>query len=379
MNEQTTTTSDARAAERGELTRTVLSVLLIAVLIGASFWVLRPFLLATIWAAMIVVATWPLMLNVQAALRRRTFAVIVMTGAMLLIFVVPLLLAIQAIVDNIDTITDWVSTLPGLRIPLPPDWISRIPLVGAKIAERWTDVSTAGTSELLSRLHPFLNDAAKWLAGAAGSVGVLALEFLLTVIIAAIMYANGETARDGLIRFGRRLAGERGERVVKLAGQAIRAVALGVVVTALLQTVLAGVGLFVAGVPFAGLLTAVTLLLCIAQIGPVVVLAPAVIWLYWSGDTVWGTVLLVWSIAVGPLDNILRPILIRKGADLPLLLIFAGVIGGLIAFGIVGLFVGPVVLAVTYTLLEEWVREQDAVALSPVAKSSGAQITRPGE
>src|SRR5262249_40636607 len=139
------------------------------------------------------------------------------------------------------------------------------------------------------------------------------------------------------------------------------------------------VGLFVAGVPFAGLLTAVTLLLCIAQIGPVVVLAPAVIWLYWSGDTVWGTVLLVWSIAVGPLDNILRPILIRKGADLPLLLIFAGVIGGLIAFGIVGLFVGPVVLAVTYTLLEEWVREQDAVALSPVAKSSGAQITRPGE
>jgi predicted PurR-regulated permease PerM len=141
---------------------------------------------------------------------------------------------------------------------------------------------------------------------------VLAFEFLLTVVIAAIMYAQGEAARDGLIRFGRRLAGERGESVITLAGQAIRAVALGVVVTALVQTVLAGLGLFVTGVPFAGFLTAVILLLCIAQIGPIIVLVPAVIWLYWSGD-LWGTVLLVWSIAVGPLDNILRPILIRRG------------------------------------------------------------------
>jgi len=147
--------------------------------------------------------------------------------------------------------------------------------------------------------------------------------------------------------------------VVILAGQAIRAVALGVVVTALAQTVLSGLGLFVTGVPFAGLLTAVILVLCIAQIGPLIVLAAAIIWLYWSGDTVWGTVLLVWSIAVAPLDNILRPILIRRGADLPMLLIFAGVIGGLLSFGIIGLFVGPVVLAVTYTLLEDWVGEQD--------------------
>jgi predicted PurR-regulated permease PerM len=345
---------------RGELTRTVLSVLLIAVLIGASFWVLRPFLLASIWAAMIVVATWPLMLKVQARVRRRALAVIVMTAAMLMIFVVPLLLAIQALVDNMDTITEWLRRLPTLSIPQPPQWLSSIPLVGAKLAEAWTDIAGAGTSGLLTRLQPFLEDVAKWLAHVAGSVGVLTIEFLLTVVIAAIMYTRGEAARAGLIRFGRRLAGERGEQVVTLAGQAIRAVALGVVVTALVQTVLAGFGLFLTGVPFAGLLTALVLLLCIAQIGPLVVLVPAIIWLYWSGDSVWGTVLLVWSIAVAPLDNILRPILIRKGADLPLLLIFAGVIGGLIAFGIVGLFVGPVVLAVSYTLLDEWVREGDA-------------------
>jgi predicted PurR-regulated permease PerM len=342
-----------------DLTRTVLAVLLIAMLIGASFWVLRPFLLPVVWAAMIVVATWPLMLKVQAAVRRRAFAVIVMTGAMLLIFVVPLVLAIQALVDNMDTITRWMRQLPTARIPLPPDWLSSIPLVGAKIADRWTDIAAAGIGDLASRLEPFMNDAARWLAGAFGSVGILAFEFLLTVAIAGILYAQGEVARDGVIRFGRRLAGDRGERVVTLAGQAIRAVALGVVVTALAQTILAGLGMAVAGIPFAGLLTAVILLLCIAQIGPVLVLVPAVIWLFWNDATGWGIALAVWTVAVGMLDNILRPILIRRGADLPLLLIFAGVIGGLIAFGIIGLFVGPVMLAVTYTLLKEWVAEQD--------------------
>src|SRR5215472_5491423 len=313
---------------RGELTRTVLSVLLIAMLIGASFYVLRPFLLSVVWGAMIVVATWPLMLQVQARVRRRGLAVAAMTVAMLLIFVVPLILAVQAVVGNIDTITRFLRALPDWTIPLPPDWVSRIPLVGAKIAELWTEAAAAGVTELATRLRPFMEDAAKWVALAFGSFGIFTIEFLLTVVIAAIMYANGEAARETLIRFGRRLAGERGQEVVILAGQAIRAVALGVVVTALLQTILAGIGLAVAGVPFAGLLTAVILLLCIAQIGPVIVLIGAIIWLFYNDHTGWGTALIVWTVIVGMLDNVLRPLLIKRGADLPLLLIFAGVIGG---------------------------------------------------
>jgi len=349
----------ASSVARGELTRTVLAVLVIGVLIAASFWVLRPFLLAIIWAAMIAVATWPLMLQVQARVRRRGFAVVAMTIAMLLIFVVPLILAVQAVVGNIDTITRFLRALPDWTIPLPPDWVSGIPLVGAKIAETWTEVAAAGVTDLAGRLRPFMDDAAKWLAIAFGSFGIFTIEFLLTVVIAAIMYANGEAARDSLVRFGRRLAGERGQEVVILAGQAIRAVALGVVVTALVQTILAGIGLAVAGVPFAGLLTAVILLLCIAQIGPVIVLIGAIIWLFYNDHTGWGSALIVWTVIVGMLDNVLRPLLIKRGADLPLLLIFAGVIGGLLAFGIIGLFVGPVVLAVTYTLLSEWMAEQD--------------------
>lgn len=344
---------------RRDLIHSVLVVLLIAVLIGGSFWILRPFLLSIIWATMIVVATWPVMLKVQARLRRRALAVVVMTGAILLVFIVPLALAIQALIDNMDAITRWTRSLTASGIPPPPEWLQNIPLLGARIAERWTGLAAEGKDELAARLAPYTADAVKWLAGGFGSIGALALQFLLTVVIAGIMYAQGESARDGVIRFSRRLAGDRGESAVMLAGKAVRAVALGVVVTALVQTVLAGLGLAVAGVPFAAFLTAVILLLCIAQIGPVLVLLPAAIWLLWNDATVWGTALLAWTIAVGLLDNVLRPILIRKGADLPLLLIFAGVIGGLIAFGVVGLFVGPVVLAITYTLLKQWVDEHD--------------------
>jgi len=358
---------------RGDLTRTVLAVLLIATLITASLWVMRPFLLALVWATMIVVATWPLMLKVQTALRRRWLAVTVLTGAMLIVFIAPLVLAIQSVVENADTITQTVRSVATREIPPPPEWVAKIPLVGAQISGYWNDVAEGGKEGLAARLAPYAGDAAKWLAGQFGDIGLLVLHFLLTVAIAAILYAHGETAGAGVIRFGRRLAGERGERVVRLAGQAIRGVALGVVGTALIQTGLAGLGLAVAGIPYAALLTAVVLFLCIAQVGPLLVLGPAVIWLFWIDATGRGTMLLIWSIVVGLLDNVLRPILIRRGADLPMLLIFAGVLGGLFAFGIVGLFVGPVMLAVTYTLLREWVTEGDELtAKGPPPKRDDA-------
>jgi predicted PurR-regulated permease PerM len=350
-------TTEATAYARHDLTRSVLMVLLILVLLGGALYILSPFLLPLIWGMMIVVATWPLMLKVQATLRRRALAVTVMSAAMVIVFVVPMLLAIQTVIEHLDTITGWMHRVATSPLPPPPAWVENVPLVGAKISQAWTNVVAAGKEDLAARLVPYAGKAAQALAGALGSVGVLLVQFLLTVIIAVILYTNGEAARAGLVRFGRRLGGERGGNVILLAGSAIRAVALGVVVTALVQTVLAGIGLAVAGVPFASLLTGVVLLLCIAQIGPAIVLIAAVIWLYVNDHPVAATGLLIWTIPVGMLDNILRPILIRKGADLPLLLIFAGVIGGLIAFGIIGLFVGPVVLAVAYTLFGQWVAE----------------------
>ena len=159
---------------------------------------------------------------------------------------------------------------------------------------------------------------------------------------------------------GRRLGGPQGERLVRLAGQAIRGVAMGVGLTALAQTVLAAMGLAIAGVPYVPLLAAVIFVACVAQLGPLVILVPAAGWLYWQGNSGWAVALLVWSGLISTLDNFMRPLLIRRGAEeLPLLLIFAGVIGGLLTFGLVGLFVGPVCLAVTWTLVEAWLRSEE--------------------
>jgi len=341
---------------RGDLARTTLGVFFIGALTAATFWILRPFLPAVIWAIMIVVATWPLMLELESRLRgRRTVAALIMTAAMLLIFIVPFALALGTIVERADQIAAWIKSLADFTMPPPPEWLSRVPLAGSTLAKWWYHLSAAGPEELTARLAPYLRKVLGWFVSKAGGFGVMFVHFLLTLIIAAILFVQGETAAAGIRRFAWRIAGTRGENAVVLASQAIRAVALGVIVTAVVQSTLAGIGLAVAGIPFATLLTALIFGLAIAQIGPGPVLLPVVIWLYWQGHAVTGTVFLVWSLFVGSLDNFLRPMLIKRGANLPLLLIFAGVIGGLIAFGIIGLFVGPVVLAVTYTLLSAWV------------------------
>lgn len=344
---------------RHDLTRTVLAVVCIAGLIGASFWVVRPFLGAAIWAAMLVVSTWPLLKRVEAATGgRRGLAVAVMSAVLLLLLIVPLWAAIDTIAGNSGRIAGWVRVLSASGLPQPPDFVMALPVVGERIADFWRELAAAGPEGLVGQVEPYAAQIGKWLFAEAGSVGFAFLQFLLVVALAAIMYANGEAAASKMRRFGRRLAGVRGENSVILAGQAIRGVALGVGVTAIVQTMLGGLGLAIAGVPFAGFLSALMLMFCIAQIGPALILFPAVGWMYWTGDTVWASVLLVISLVVVTLDNFLRPFLIKQGADLPLLLIFAGVIGGMLGFGLIGIFIGPVVLAVTYTLLEAWVADQ---------------------
>jgi predicted PurR-regulated permease PerM len=339
-----------------DITRIVLAVLFIGILIGTSLWILRPFLGAFIWAVTIATATWPLMTSIQDRLwGRRSLAVAVMAVVLLCFLVVPLWLAISTIVANTDQIAGWVKAASVFEVPPPPEWLGRVPLFGGDLVSAWEKIAHAGLQDFMKKLAPYGGTAVAWFATEVGGFGALVLQFLLTVVFAALMYARGEQAAAWLMRFGRRLAGPRGEHSIRLAGQAVRGVALGVVVTALAQSVLGGVGLAVAGIPFAAVLTAVMFMLAIAQIGPLLVLVPSVVWLYWNGSSGWGTFLLLWTVVVGTMDNFLRPILIRKGADLPLLLIFTGVVGGLISFGLIGIFVGPVVLAVAHTLLAAWV------------------------
>jgi predicted PurR-regulated permease PerM len=317
---------------------------------------LRPFLGAIVWSTTIVVATWPIMISVQTWLwGKRVLAVTVMTLLLLCILVVPLTFAIGTIVSNVDDIVEWAKSLAAFKTPSPPQWVADLPYIGTRVVELWERVAAAGIQEATVRAAPYAGIFIKWFVAQLGNIGVLLIEFLLTVILAGAMYANGELATQRLIRFGRRLAGSGGENAVFLAAQTIRGVALGIVVTALAQSLFGGLGLMIAGVPFAGVLTGVMLFLSIAQIGAVPILAAAVAWLYWTDESTWGTLMLVWTIIAGAMDNFLRPILIRKGADLPLLLVFAGVVGGLIAFGLIGIFVGPVILAVADKLLMAWI------------------------
>ncbi len=339
-----------------DITHTTLSVLFIGVLIAASFWILRPFVISIIWAALIVIATWPVLEKLEARVaKKRGLAVAIMTVAILLIVLVPVTLTIRTIVSNAENITARVRSLASITISPPPQWLERIPLKGDKLAARWREVAALSPEERSSLVTPYAQTAMQWFVAKVGSFGMTMLSFLLTTIIAAIMYAKGEVVRSGVLSFARRLAGPQGEEVALLAAKAVRGVALGVVLTAIIQTALGSAGLFITGVPAAALLTAVMFMLCLAQIGPALVLVPAVIWLYWKGSALWGTILLIFTVFALVIDNVVRPVLIKKGADLPLLLIFAGVIGGLIAFGVIGLFIGPVVLAITYTLLKAWV------------------------
>jgi predicted PurR-regulated permease PerM len=278
------------------------------------------------------------------------------------LLIVPLSAAIGTILANINTIAGWTKALGEFKVPAPPSWLAGLPVVGEHATQVWQEVATEGVEVLAAKLAPYVGALTRRFAAEVGNFGVIFIQFLLTVIIAAILYGGGEHAARWVRRFGARLAGARGENVVVLSAQAIRGVALGVVVTAVVQALVGGLGLLIAGVPFAAVLTALMFMLAVAQIGAGPVLVIAVIWLYWSGSPGWGTFLLVVTVVTTTMDNFLRPILIKKGADLPLLLIFAGVIGGLIAFGLIGIFVGPLVLAVSYTLLRAWIEEGEGKA-----------------
>ncbi|HTS91927.1 MAG TPA: AI-2E family transporter YdiK [Stellaceae bacterium] len=346
------------AQRRVDLARIVLAILFLAALILSSLWILSPFLPAGIWAVTVVIATWPIMTRLQGWLwGRRSLAVLTMTLGLLLLFFLPFAAAIGVIVGNASRIADWADRLSSMDVPPPPPWIADIPLAGDRIMQFWDEIGSTGIHELLLKAQPYAGPLTRELLSTLGSFGLVLVQFLLTVAFAAILYARGEAAAAAAIRFGRRLAGERGEGSLRLAAQAIRGVALGVVLTALVQTAVSGIGLAITSVPFASILTAVTFMLCIAQIGPGPVMIPALIWMFSTQSPVWGSVLLVFTLVALTLDNVLRPILIRKGADLPLLLILVGVIGGLLAFGLIGLFIGPTILAVAYTLLREWIAE----------------------
>lgn len=340
----------------GDITRVVLLVLFIGLLLAGSLWTLLPFLGALIWAATVVIATWPLLLQLRVRTGTRPWlAVAIMTTLALLAVILPFAFAVSTLLDVAHRGDDVLREFLTKGLGPPPEWLGKIPAVGAQLVEKWQELATGGRQGLIDAAEPYMGAATSWAIAITGGIGMVTVNILLTIAMVAILYAQGETAARGALAFGQRLGGERGMEVMRLAAQAVRSVALGVVVTALVQSILAGIALAACGVPGAAVLAALAFMLGIAQLGPLPILVPAIAWLFWTDHTVPAWVLIVLAVPIGMLDNILRPILIRRGVQLPMLLIIAGVIGGLIGFGVMGLFVGPVLLAATYTLGKSWV------------------------
>jgi predicted PurR-regulated permease PerM len=341
-----------------DIARHMLVIVILSGLMIGSLYILRPFIPGLIWATTIVVATWPVMLAVQRRCgNRRWAATLVMLIILLIVIVLPLYEAISTLALHGAEIMAAIKSLPSYALPPPPTWVSEIPLAGQRIAHEWQMLSDSGPGGLLAKLEPYVTIAARWMLSHAALVGVFVIHMFITIIIAGILYSQGDVAARFMTRFATRLANQRGAEAVKLAGLAIRAVALGIVVTAVVQSTLGGIGLWVAGVPAAGILAAVMLMLCLAQIGPLLPLLGGVAYLFWHDAQLAAILLLIWSVMVAMLDNFLRPMLIKRGVNLSMLLILSGVLGGMFAFGIVGLFIGPVILAVTSTLLTAWINE----------------------
>jgi len=354
-----------------DIARILFVIVILSALTIGSLYILRPFIPGLIWATTIVVATWPVMLAVQRRVgNRRWIATVVMLIILLVVIALPLYEAISTLALHAADIMGTIKLSPSYALPPPPSWVGEIPLAGQRVAHEWQTLSDAGPGGILAKLEPYLTIVARWMLGHAAAVGVFVIHMFVTIIIAGILYSQGEAAGRFVTRFATRLAAQRGAAAVKLAGLAIRAVALGIVVTAVAQSALGGLGLWIAGVPAAGILTAVMLMLCLAQIGPLLPLLGGVAWLFMHDATVAAILLLIWSVAVAMLDSLLRPVLIRRGVNLSMLLILAGVLGGMFAFGIVGLFVGPVILAVASTLLEAWMNEPPPVVVVDVAEAN---------
>ena len=343
---------------RSQLIGNAILLACVAALLWGTLAVLRPFLPAILWASIIVVATWPIMLHVERLLGgRRGLAVAVMSSGLFVAVVAPVALLLGTLVTRLPELRDLGGRLLAGPWPGPPAWVGRLPF-GAELSAEWSAAVAENPDHWTATVQPVLGKTALWLSQHVGTLGGITLEFVLTLVLVVVFYLHGEALTIALRRLARRTGGARAEEGAVLAGQAMRAIAAGVVLTALVQSVLSGLGLWAAGIPAAGVLTSVMFMLCIMQIGPMPVLIPGVVWLAFQHRVGAAVALSLWAVLIAGGDVILRPWLIQRGAKLPFILVLGGVIGGLLAFGVAGIFIGPILLAVVKRLMERWASDR---------------------
>jgi len=348
-------------------------MLIVALLLGC-FIVVRPFVSSLLWAVVLSFATWPIFRRlVRWFGGRNTLAALVMALGMVLILLVPLVVVGSSVADNVKDLAAatrrWVDAGP----PEPPAWLLKVPLVGAKATAYWQSLAS-DTAKLWADARRLIEPISSGLLKLGLMVGGSLLELGLSILIAFFLFRDGTALAERLTAAVERVGGEQGKHLLSVASNTVRGVVYGILGTALVQAIMAGLGFLVAGVPGVGVLALLTFFLSVLPlVGPAVVWLPAALWLLHQGSTGWAIFMVIWGLGVNNIEHVIKPILISKGSDMPFLLIFFGVLGGALAFGFIGVFLGPTLLAVGFCLIEEWGRVNraavEADASPPAAES----------
>jgi predicted PurR-regulated permease PerM len=333
-----------------------LVLLLIALLLGGVFEVLRPFFTAILFGAILAVAAWPLRdVLVRTGLPRSAAAVVLLLLALGLLALPALILApglAGQVAHGNERIAVFLATLPRI----PPDWLANLPLVGEQIVELWSDAAS-GELDMVATLSPYSESLRHILVSVAAGLADSLLQLVLALVVATMFWVHGRELAAELRAVLRRLGGEAAAEALDTAGDSLRGVAYGVVGTAALQAGLMGAGLAIAGVNGAPTFGFITLLLSLSQIGAPLIYViglGSAWWLFQGGAVGWAAFMVGWCVVVSATDHVVRPLLISFGMAMPLTLVILGVFGGFLSFGFLGLFIGPSLLAVAFTLLAAW-------------------------
>ncbi|MBK8174650.1 MAG: AI-2E family transporter [Rhodospirillales bacterium] len=334
----------------------------IIALLGAwCFEIVRPFVVPVVWGIIIAVAVFPAYLPIERALGgRRAMAAIVATLVMLAVLLVPTVMLAGTLVDGAEHVAG--KLIDGsLSVPPPPPGVADWPLIGEPLEAFWK-LASNDLARALQQIRPQLASGGRILLSTTADAGIGLLQFMLAIVIAGVLMAHAHDGDEVAHAFAQRLAGDRGPELAELGQATVRGVARGILGVALIQSLLAGLGFLAVGLPGAGLLAVLCLLLAIVQIGPGLVLIGAAIYVFSTAPTLIAVVFAVWCAFVALIDNVLKPILLGRGAKVPMVVVFIGAIGGFLATGIIGLFVGSVVLSLGYTLLCAWLKDTPPIA-----------------
>ena len=333
----------------------LLALLALGVLGGGCLWVLWPFMSAVLWAVILSSVTWPAFLWLDRLVGgRRMLSSSLMTLLVTLVVVVPFIGVATGLADNVTELVHALSGTLKTGLPDAPAWVVKLPLIGQSLQEYWQQFAHNG-ERLMSELAKLAEPARNAALATGKGLGRGLLDIVLSVFLAFFFYMYGEAMAKRLRIAMVRLAGLRAEQLLRIAQGTVTGVIYGILGTAFAQGLLAAIGFAIAGVPAAMLLGLATAFLSPVPVGPPLIWAGAAIWLFQQGQTGWAIFIVLWGmLIVSTVDNVIKPLIISRGSSLPFAIVLLGVLGGAVAFGIIGLFIGPTLLAVGYRLMLEW-------------------------